>query len=317
MANTRIISTGSYLPKRILSNFDLEKIVDTTDQWILERTGISERRIADENEFTSDLAYQAGLDTLKNIDKDTIDMIIVATTTPDRTFPSVATMVQHKLGIKNNCFAYDIQAVCSGFVYALTIADNFIKAGTIKRALVIGAETMSRIVDWIDRGTCILFGDGAGAVVVEATEEKNGILATSLHSDGQYTDLLYSSGGVCYGQTTGHIVMEGREIFKLAVNKMCESIDTTLKKANLEYKDIDLLVPHQANKRILDGVAKKLGISEDKVIITVDKHGNTSGASIPLALDYAVKNGKIKKDDIIVMEALGGGLTWGSIVIKW
>ena len=315
--NARIISTGSYLPKKVLNNFDLEKIVDTTDQWILERTGISERRMADDDEFTSDLAYKASLEALNGIDKNTIDMIVVATTTPDRTFPSVATMIQNKLGIKNTCFAYDVQAVCSGFVYALTIVDNFIKAGTIKRALVVGAETMSRIVDWTDRGTCILFGDGAGAVVVEATSESRGILSTSLHSDGQYFDLLFCTGGVCCGKTTGHLIMEGKEIFKLAVNKMCESIDIALKKANLEYKDINLLIPHQANKRILDGVAKKLGISEDKVIITVNKHGNTSGASIPLALDYAVKNDKIKENDIIVMESLGAGLTWGSIIIKW
>lgn len=317
MTNTRIISTGSYLPEKIMTNFDLEKIVDTTDQWILERTGISERRIADKDEFTSDLAYKAGLDALKNIDKESIDMIIVATTTPDRTFPSVATMVQKKLNIGSHCFAYDIQAVCSGFVYGLTIADNFIKAGTIKRALVIGAETMSRIVDWTDRGTCILFGDGAGAVVVEAINENKGILSTSLHSDGQYFDLLFCTGGVCCGQTTGHLIMEGREVFKLAVNKMCDSIDTALQKAGLKYEDINLLVPHQANKRILDGVAKKLRISDGKVIITVNKHGNTSGASIPLALDYAVKNNKIKDNDIIVMESLGAGLTWGSIVIRW
>lgn len=320
MCNSKIIATGSYLPEKVYTNDYLSTIVDTSDEWITERTGIKERRIVAENELTSDLAFNACKNALEsgNIDPNSIDAIILATTTPDRTLPSTAAIVQEKLGITNECFCFDLQAVCSGFVYAITTANSLIKSGMAKRILVVGAESISRIVDWTDRNTCILFGDGAGAVVLEATENANeGILSTSLHCDGKYLDLLKTESGVSIDQKSGFIEMQGREVFKLAVNKMFESINDSLKKANLTLEDIDLLIPHQANKRILDSLAKKLGVSEDKVIITLDKQGNTSAASIPLAIDYANKNGKLKKGDTFVIESLGGGLTWGSAVIKW
>ena len=314
--NSRILSCDSYLPKKIVTNFDLEKSVDTNDAWIVERTGIKERHIAGEDELTSDMAYisakgainKAGL---KSAD---IDLIIVATTTPDRTFPSTATTVQHKLGIKTG-FAFDIQAVCSGFIYALTAADKFIKTGQVKNAVIIGAETLSKIVDWTDRNTCVLFGDGAGAVVLSASDDDSGILVTSLYSDGSYSDILNTSGGPGISGTSGYIQMAGKEVFKHAVEKMSSCVVDSLKKAKLEVKDIDWLIPHQANARILSAVAKRIGLSEEKVVITVQNHANTSAASIPLALNSVID--KIKKGDIVVMEALGGGLTWGSIVIKW
>lgn len=320
MFNSKIVATGSYLPEKIYTNDYLSTIVETSDDWITERTGIKERHIVSDEELTSDLAYSACIDLLDNynVDKHSIDAIILATTTPDRILPSTAAIVQKKLGITNNCFCFDIQAVCSGFAYALSVADNFIKSGTIKKALVIGAESMSKIVDWTDRNTCVLFGDGAGAVLLEATENTNeGILATSLHCNGEYMDLLKTSGGICLDEKCGYIEMQGREVFKLAVNKMFDSIQESLQKANLILDDIDLLIPHQANKRILDSLAKKLGVSEDKVIVTLDKQGNTSAASIPLAIDYANKNNKLECGDIFVIESLGGGLTWGSAVIKW
>lgn len=319
MVNAKIISTGSYLPKKVLTNFDLEKMVETSDEWITERTGIKERHIADASELTSDLALNAAEEAVKNanINKDEIDLIIVATTTPDRTFPSTAVILQNKLGLSEKCFAFDMQAVCSGFIYALNVANNFIRTGQIKTALVVGAETISRIVDWKDRNTCVLFGDGAGAVILQATNEDCGILNCLLHSDGKYTDILNTDGGVSLNQKSGTIFMEGREVFKLAVNKMSECVLENLSKCNLTQENIDLLVPHQANKRIIDGVGKKLGLPEDKVILTLDKQGNTSAASVPMALDYALKNSKIKSGDIVVLEALGGGITWGSIIIKW
>jgi len=319
MTKSVIISTGSYLPKKILSNSDLEKMVETSDKWITQRTGIRERCIAAENELTSDLALKAAEQAITNsgLDKSEIDMIIVATTTPDRTFPSTATILQNKLGITDKCFAFDVQAVCSGFVFALNTADNFIKAGQVKTALVVGAETLSRVTDWTDRNTCVLFGDGAGAVIIKAEEGNRGILSSTLHSDGQYGDLLNTDGGVSLNQKAGFIYMAGKEIFKLAVNKMTECVIESLDKCGLEMKDIDWLVPHQANKRILDGVARKLGLPEEKVAITLDKQANTSGASIPLALDFLNKQNKIKKNDIVILEALGGGLTWGSIVVRW
>ena len=319
MTNARIISTGSYLPSKILTNFDLEKMVETSDEWITERTGIKQRHIASDNEVTSDLAFNAAKQAIdnSNINKDDIELIVFATTTPDRTFPSSATILQNKLGISSKCFAFDIQAVCCGFIYALNIANNFIKTGQIKTALVVGAETISRIVDWTDRNTCVLFGDGAGAVILQATEENKGILNCKMHSDGQYGPLLDTSGGVSLNQKSGLIHMEGREIFKLAVNKMSDCVFENLQECGLTASDISLLVPHQANKRIIDGVGRKLGLSEEKVILTVHDHANTSAASVPLALDYALKNNKIKDNDIIVLEALGGGLTWGSIIIKW
>lgn len=317
--HSKIISTGSYLPKKFLTNSDLEKTVETTDAWIVERTGIKKRHIAAEGELTSDIATIAAKKALENsgLKIEEIDLIILATTTPDLTFPATATTVQAKLGAKN-AFAFDIQAVCSGFVFALSTADNFIKSGQVKNAIVIGADILSRIVDWKDRNTCVLFGDGAGAVVLQATSEKNrGIIATDLHSDGSLNEILKTSGGPASNQKSGFIEMAGKEVFKHAVDKMAKSVLSALNKAGLTTKDIDLLVPHQANLRILNAVATRLELPEEKVILTVQDHANTSAASIPLALDFANQKGRIKKDDIIVLEALGGGLTWGSVVIRW
>lgn len=316
---SKIIATGSYLPSKVLTNSDLEKIVDTTDSWIFERTGIKKRHIAAENELTSDIAFEAAKNALNNssLKAEDIEMIILATTTPDLTFPATATTVQSKLNAKS-AFAFDIQAVCSGFVFALTTANNFIKSGQVKNALVIGADVLSRIVDWKDRNTCVLFGDGAGAVILQATDEKNsGIIDSNLYSDGSLNDILKTNGGVSFNQNSGFIEMTGKEVFKHAVEKMSKSVTSLLEKANLKVSDIDLLIPHQANSRILCAVANRLNLAEDKVIITVENHANTSAASIPLALDYAVKNNKVKKGDLVVFEALGGGLTWGSIVLRW
>ena len=315
---SKITATGSYLPKKILTNSDLEKIVDTTSEWIIERTGITQRHIAADDELTSDIATKAAQHLLKKsgFDVDEIEMIIVATTTPDLTFPSTATTVQAKLGAKN-AFAFDIQAVCSGFIYALTVADNFIKSGQVKNALVIGAETLSRIVDWKDRNTCVLFGDGAGAALLQISDDESGIIASNLHSDGLLNNLLKTSGGASSNQKSGFIEMAGKEVFKHAVDKMTKSVLSTLAKAQLSVKDIDLLIPHQANLRILNSVATRLELSEEKVILTVQKHANTSAASIPLALDFANESGRLKSKDVIVLEALGGGLTWGSIVLRW
>ena len=317
MINSKIILTGSYLPEKVYDNNYMEKIVDTSDEWIVERTGIKNRHIAADDEQTTDLAYKACLNIISSFDKNLIDAIVFATTTPDRTFPSCATILQKKLELNENCFAFDVQAVCCGFIYALDIADSLIKSSKAKNVLVVGAETMSRIVNWQDRSTCVLFGDGAGAVLLQATEENKGILASSLHSDGSYFDALKSSGGVSYNQQAGYIEMEGREVFKLAVNKMSSCVMETLEKANISIDDINLLIPHQANQRIISGVGKKLNLTDDKIISTVAEHANTSSASVPLALDYAIKNNKIKDNDIVVLEALGGGLTWGSVVVKW
>jgi 3-oxoacyl-[acyl-carrier-protein] synthase-3 len=319
MIRSKIIATGSYLPDKIVSNFDLTKIVDTSDEWIVERTGIKNRHIAKENELTSDLAFFASKKALKNanFDADKIELIIVATTTPDLTFPACATILQKKLNAKN-AFAFDVQAVCSGFVYAINIADNFIKTKQVKNALVVGSETISRIVDWQDRNTCVLFGDGAGAVILEATTDKNsGILACKLNSDGNLGDILKTSDGVSFSQKTGFINMQGTDVFKHAVDKMTQCVLDTLALIDLKTSDIDFLVPHQANIRILKNVANKLKIDINKVIITLQDHGNTSAASIPLALDFANNAKKFKTGDVIVLEALGGGLTWGSIVLKW
>ncbi len=315
--NSKIVSTGSYLPEKFLTNFDLEKIVDTTNDWIIERTGIKKRHIAAEGELTSDIASKAALKAIASsgLKVEEIEMIILATTTPDLTFPATATTVQAKIGAKS-AFAFDIQAVCCGFVYALATANNFIKSGQVKNALVIGADTLSRIVDWKDRNTCVLFGDGAGAVILQATQEDSGIIACNLHSDGSLNDILKTSGGTST-QKSGFIEMSGKEVFKHAVEKMSKSVLTVLKDAQLTIQDVDLLVPHQANARILSAVATRLGIPEEKVIITVENHANTSAASIPLALDHANSNGRIKKNDVLVLEALGGGLTWGSVVLKW
>ncbi|MDA9817641.1 ketoacyl-ACP synthase III [Flavobacteriaceae bacterium] len=318
MKNSKIISAGSLLPGHPVTNFDLTKTIDTSNEWIVERTGIKQRYLV-KDELTSDLAAAAGKIAIKNsdIDSSQIGVIIVATTTPDRTFPSTATIVQQKLGLKN-AFSFDVQAVCSGFVYALSIADKFIKTGQVKSALVIGAETLSKIIDWKDRTTCVLFGDGAGAVILAAADNNNeGILKTDLYSDGNHGGILQTSGGVSFSQNAGYIEMAGKEVFKHAVSKMSKSIKTIVEDSGLELADIDWIIPHQANARILSAVAKKLQFSEEKIIMTVDIHSNTSAASIPLALDFAIQGGKIKKGDIIVLEALGGGLTWGSILLKW
>ena len=319
MINSKIIGTGSYLPSKIMTNFDLEKMVETSDEWIVERTGIKERHIASEDELTTDLALKASENAIasSNISKDDIDLIVFATTTPDRTFPSCGTILQRKLGLTEKAFAFDVQAVCCGFVCAMSVADSFIKSGKAKTALVVGAETLSRIVNWQDRGTCVLFGDGAGAVILQATDEDKGVLNVQLHSDGNYNDLLYTDGGVSLNQKSGSIFMEGREVFKLAVNKMADCVIQNLNKCGLTLEDIDLLIPHQANKRIIDGVGKKLGLSPEKVVSTVQNHANTSAGSIPLAMDFAVKNNMVKDGDIVVLEAFGGGLTWGSIIVKW
>jgi 3-oxoacyl-[acyl-carrier-protein] synthase-3 len=315
----KITATGSYVPNKIVTNFDLSKDVDTSDEWIVERTGIKQRHIADKSELTSDLAFKASQNLLENckIKVEEIDMIIVATTSPDLTFPSTACILQNKLKA-HKAFCFDVQAVCSGFVYAISVANNFIQNGSAKKVLVVGSETLSRIVDWSDRNTCVLFGDGAGAVMLEASTEENcGIISYSLHSDGSLTDILKTTGGSSFNQKAGFIEMSGREVFKHAVDKMANSVIETLEKVNLKVEDIDLLIPHQANLRILNSVATRLKIPLEKVIITVENHANTSAASIPLALDFANKNNKIKKGDLIVLEALGGGLTWGSIALRW
>lgn len=314
-----IAGTGSYLPKRILSNADFETMVDTTDEWIFSRTGIRERHIAAEGEFTSDLAFEAAKNAITSagVTVDQIDLIIVATTTPDKIFPSVATMLQRKLGIAG-CPAFDVQAVCSGFIYALSTADNFIKAGAAKCALVLGAETFSRIVDYTDRSNCILWGDGAGAVILQAaestSEKPQGVISTHLHADGNYENMLHVPRKTDGADT---VMMEGNPVFKMAVNTLDQIVDETLSANGLEKSDIDWLVPHQANIRILQATAKKLEMPMERVVVTVDKHGNTSAASIPLALDVAVRDGRIKRGDVILMEAFGGGFTWGSALIRY
>ncbi|MBK6897325.1 MAG: ketoacyl-ACP synthase III [Alphaproteobacteria bacterium] len=313
-----IRATGSYLPQRVMKNAELEKMVETSDEWIFERSGIRERRIAAENEKTSDLAVNAARAAMQEakISPQEIDGIIVATTTPDQTFPSVAVMVQKALNIPV-CTAFDVQAVCSGFVYALSIADNFIKAGTHKRLLVIGAEKMSAILDWTDRTTCVLFGDGAGAVILEASNEPNrGIFSTHLKADGRYKDILYTDGGPSSTGTSGHIVMHGREVFKQAVTLMAEVVEEALKENNLTTAEIDWLVPHQANIRIIEATAKKLNLPMEKVVVTVERHGNTSAASIPLAFDEAMRSGRIKPGQTVLFEAMGGGLTWASALLR-
>ena len=318
-----VIGCGAYLPSRILSNDDLARAVNTTDDWIVQRTGIRERHIAAAGELTSDLAVQAARAALAHahIDADSIDLIVLATSTPDLTFPATAVIVQEKLGITGGA-AFDLQAVCSGFVYALSVADSMLKGGGHKRALVIGAETFSRILDWNDRTTCVLFGDGAGAVVLEAQEqpgtvEDRGVLTTHLRSDGRHKGKLYVDGGVSSTQTAGHLRMEGREVFKHAVAMITDVIYDAFKATGTIAADIDWFVPHQANKRIIDGSAHKLGIAPEKVVITVDRHGNTSAASIPLALVDAVADRRIKRGHLILLEAMGGGFTWGSALLRW
>lgn len=319
---SRIIGTGSHLPDQVVTNEQLAETIDTSDDWIMDRTGIRERRIAREGETTSVLAFQAAENALEaaGISAKDLDLVIVATTTPDNTFPSTATKVQAMLGMEGGA-AFDIQAVCSGFIYALAVADNFIRAGQAKTVLVIGAEVMSRILDWTDRGTCVLFGDGAGAVVVQAEEvaagEPVGILSTHLHSDGKLRDLLYVDGGPGTNKQVGHLRMLGREVFRHAVTNLASVVVEALSANGYTQSDIDWLVPHQANKRILDGTARKLGLREDQVVITVERHANTSAASVPLALDEAVRDGRIQKGQLVLMEAMGGGLTWGAALVRW
>jgi 3-oxoacyl-[acyl-carrier-protein] synthase-3 len=317
MIFSKIIGTGSYLPEKILSNQDLEKMFETTDEWITSRTGIKERHIASAHQYTSDLAVEASKQAIEasGIDAKKIDLIIVATTTPDKTFPSTACIVQTKLGL-SLCPAFDIQAVCSGFIYALSVADNFIKVGSAKCVLVIGAETMSRITDYSDRSNAILWGDGAGAVILEASNEP-GILSTHIHADGAYEKLLHVPSGVSHQKGKATIEMQGNQVFKMAVNTLDSIVDETLELNQLEKSDIDWLVPHQANIRILEATAKKLNMSMDRVIVTIDRHGNTSAASIPLALDTAIRERKIKRGETLLMEAFGGGFTWGSALIKY
>lgn len=318
-----IRGVGAYLPSRVMTNDDMAKIVDTDDNWITERTGIKSRHIAADGELTSDLGIAAARQALirAGIDPVDIDLVICATATPDRTFPSTAVKIQHALGVTKGA-AFDLQAVCSGFVYGLATADNFLKAGQSHRALVIGAETFSRILDWTDRTTCVLFGDGAGAVVLEAeplagSREDRGILASRLRSDGRYEEMLYVDGGPSSTMTVGHLKMNGREVFRHAVQKISGVIEETLVMTGYAASEIDLFVPHQANVRILDGIAKKLGIEQEKVIKTLRHHGNTSAASIPLALNQAVEEHRIKEGDLVLMEAMGGGFTWGAALARW
>ncbi|MFM8607436.1 MAG: beta-ketoacyl-ACP synthase III [Hyphomicrobiales bacterium] len=318
-----ILGTGHYLPKKRMTNADLMSLVDTNDEWIVERTGIRARHIASEGETTSILAIEAAKAAIADakIDANSIDLIVLATATPDYTFPSTATQVQAALGITGGA-AFDVQAVCSGFVYALTTADNFLKTGSAKRALVIGAETFSRILDWTDRTTCVLFGDGAGAVILDAqegggTNADHGILCTHLRSDGRHLDKLYVDGGPSTTMTTGHLRMEGKEVFRHAVVNLAETVDEALHRSGLAASEISWFVPHQANRRIIDATAKKLGIDPSKVVITVDQHGNTSAASIPLALSVARHDGRIKQGELVLIEAMGGGFTWGSALIRW
>ncbi len=328
-----VLGCGSYLPQRILTNAELAARIDTSDEWIVQRTGIRQRHIAADGEFTSDLAINAARAALENagLDAQAIDLIVLATSTPDNTFPATAVAVQHGLGIDHGA-AFDLQAVCSGFVFALATADNFLRTGTYKRALVIGAETFSRILDWEDRGTCVLFGDGAGAIVLEAQEQSGkeqpgkkqpgkstdrGVLTTHLRSDGRHKSKLYVDGGPSTTGTVGYLRMEGREVFKHAVGMITDVIVDAFNATGFTADDLDWFVPHQANKRIIDASAHKLHIAPQKVVLTVDLHGNTSAASIPLALAVAVKDGRIKKGDVVLLEAMGGGFTWGSALLRW
>ena len=323
MIRSEIIGSGVYLPKTVVTNDDLSKRVDTSDEWIRERTGIRERRIVRDGETTSMLAVAAARAALMDaaIDAGELDLIVVATTTPDETFPATATTVQSRLGMAHGA-AFDVQAVCSGFIYGLAVADNFIRAGQARTVLLIGAETMSRLLDWTDRTTCVLFGDGAGAFVMQAREGEGtvrdrGVLNTKLFSDGRLHDLLYVDGGPSLTQTTGHLRMKGKEVFRHAVTNIAAAIEESARDAGLKVSEIDWFVPHQANQRILDGTAKKLGIDPAKVISTVAVHGNTSSASVPLALQAAIDDGRIKRGDLVLLEAMGGGFTWGAALVRW
>jgi 3-oxoacyl-[acyl-carrier-protein] synthase-3 len=317
------VGCGAYLPERVLTNDDLAKMVDTSNEWIVQRTGIRKRHIAAEGEVTSDLATAAAGKALARagIGVDDVDLIVVATATPDQTFPATATRVQAKLGMKRGA-AFDVQAVCSGFIYALNVADNFIRLGQAETAVVIGAETFSRILDWTDRSTCVLFGDGAGAVVLKGIEgdgsnRDRGVLSCHLHSDGRQHDLLYVDGGPSSTMTTGHLRMEGKEVFRHAVTNLADVVEEALTANGLGPGDIDWLVPHQANLRILEGTARKLRLPPEKVVVTIDKHANTSAASIPLALSEAVGDGRIKPGQVLLLEAMGGGFTWAASILRW
>ncbi len=318
-----VLGCGAYLPERVLTNHDLARMVDTSDEWIVQRTGIRERHVAAEGEMTSDLAVAASRKALAaaGVAPEALDLIVLATATPDETFPATATRVQAKLGCTRGA-AFDVQAVCSGFVYALNVADNFIRLGQANTALVIGAETFSRILDWSDRSTCVLFGDGAGAVVLQAGEgtggkSDRGILSCHLHSDGRQHDMLYVDGGPSSTGTTGHVRMQGKEVFRHAVTNLTAVVDEALMANGLTASEVDWLVPHQANRRILDGTARKLGLAPEKVVVTIDRHANTSAASIPLALSEAVGDGRIKRGQLLLLEAMGGGFTWAASLIRW
>jgi 3-oxoacyl-[acyl-carrier-protein] synthase-3 len=323
MMRSVVLGCGSYLPSRVLTNTELAQTVDTSDEWIVQRTGIHERRIAAPGELTSDLSLNAAQSALAHakVDAQSIDLIILATSTPDQTFPATAVTVQDRLGIRHGA-AFDLQAVCSGFVYALATADALLRTGAHKRALVIGGETYSRILDWTDRTTCVLFGDGAGAVVLEAqeldgTKEDRGILTSYIRSDGRHRDKLYVDGGPSSTQTTGHVRMDGREVFRHAVGAISDAVEKALEQSGFCSEDINWFVPHQANKRIIDGVARKLGLKPEQVVLTLDRHANTSAASIPLALADAVADRRIKRGDLVMLEAMGGGFTWGATLIRW
>lgn len=318
-----VLGTGSYLPARRLTNDDLAKMVDTSDEWIVQRTGIHARHIAAEGEFTSDLAVAAARKALEaaGCQPTDIDLIILATATPDNTFPASAVTVQHKLGISGG-FAFDVHAVCSGFVYALATADAYLRGGMARRALVIGAETFSRILDWEDRTTCVLFGDGAGAIVLEAGEGQGttadrGVLTSHLRSDGAHRDKLYVDGGPSSTQTVGHLRMQGKEVFRHAVSMITDVVEAAFEATGTNAEALDWFVPHQANRRIIDASAKKLGIDPEKIVVTLEDHGNTSAASIPLALDQAVRDGRVRRGDLIMLEAMGGGFTWGASLLRW
>ena len=317
------LGCGSYLPERVLTNAELAEKVDTSDEWIVERTGIRQRHIAADGQFTSHLAIEAAQKALDaaGVAAQDLDLIVVATATPDDTFPATAAKVQAAIGLTTGA-AFDVQAVCSGFIYAMAVADNFVKAGQTERVLVIGAETFSRILDWDDRATCVLFGDGAGAVVLEARQGPigpggRGILSTHLHSDGRYRDMLYVDGGPSTTGKTGYVRMKGKEVFRHAVTNLSSVVHETLEENNLSVSDLDWVIPHQANERIINGTAKKLGMSKDRVVLTVAEHGNTSAASVPLALDVAIADGRVKQGDLLLLEAMGGGFTWGSCLVRW
>jgi len=323
MIYSRIVSTGAYLPERILTNAELERLVDTSDEWIQARTGIKQRHIAADGQTTSDLGYEAARVALERagLKGSDIDLIVVGTTTPDQIFPSTACLIQHRLGA-NGCAAFDVNAACTGFLYALATADKFIRSGSSRRALVIGAETLTRMLDWTDRTTCVLFADGAGAVILEPSSEP-GILSTHLHADGSYADLLFNPVGVSKGfqfdqpRAGLKVVMKGSEVFKVAVRTLGKIVDETLAANNLQKSDVDWLIPHQANLRIIHGTAKQLGMSMERVIVTVDRHGNTSSASVPLALDLAIAGGQVKRGELLLLEAFGGGFTWGSALLRY